>query len=251
MKQLLLNLSFLFVCIGAFANDTSINTLWKKANDFYLQKQYDSAIVYCQSIQQQHPTNASVYYNLGNAYYRKNIVTEAVLNYERALFLNPQYKEAKENNLLAKSRIPNAIKPIKDIFFVRWWDTITASNWANTWAILSIILFLGLAFLIFYGISKNRLHHIAPQLFIILPIINLILLFLAYIAAYNKNNCKLAVVNSKNALINNGKSTSVPEATTVLITKQEGNGFLVTLPDNRTGWMRKSDLTFVHSTAKK
>lgn len=251
MKQKLLLLSFLLLSISSIAGENSLGQLWKKANNFYLQKQYDSAIVYYQSIQQKEAANATVYYNLGNAYYRKNLVTEAVINYERALFLNPQYKEAQENNLLAKSRIPNAIKPIKDIFFVRWWQTLTAGNWANTWAVLSILLFLALAFLIFYGILKNRLRHIAPQVFVLLPIIILITLFLAYKAAYNKNNCKLAVVNSKNALINNGKSTSVAEATTVLVTKKEGNGFLVTLPDNKTGWMRQSDLTFVQISTKK
>lgn len=251
MKQLLLFLSFLLLSITSMAEQNKMPQLWKKANDYYLQKQYDSAISYYHSLLQQNPANPSLYYNLGNAYYRKNMVTEAVINYERALFFNPQYKEAQENNLLAKSRIPNAIKPIKDIFFVRWWQTLTSGHWANTWAVLGILLFLALASLIFYGILKNRLRQIAPQVFVLLPIIILIALFIAYKAAYNKNNCHLAVVNSKNAVLNNVKSTSVPEATTVLVTKREGNGFLVTLPDNRTGWMRQSDLTFVQISTKK
>jgi hypothetical protein len=79
-----------------------------------------------------------------------------------------------------------------------------------------------------------------------------ITLFLAYTAAYHKTHCHLAVVNNPNATLKLSTSRStVPEATTVSVTKQEGNGFWVTLPDNRSGWMRQSDLTFVHLAPKK
>jgi tetratricopeptide (TPR) repeat protein len=252
MKQVLLYLSILLLSLDAMAGENTMAKQWKKANDCYQQKQYDSAIFYYQILLQQQASNASIYYNLGNAYYRKNQVADAVVQYERALFFKPQYKEAQENNLLAKSRIPNALKPIKDIFFVRWWHALTASHWANTWAIVTLLLLLTLASLILYGIVQKSFRYVAPQVFVLLPIAMFITLFLAYTAADHKTHCDLAVVNSPNATLNLSKSQSrVPEATTVKVTKQEGNGFWVTLPDNRSGWMRQSDLTFVHISTKK
>lgn len=252
MKQVLLYLSILLFSMKAMAGENDMAKQWKKANEFYQQKQYDSAIFYYQILLQQQASNATIYYNLGNAYYRKNQVSDAVLQYERALFFKPQYTEAQENNLLAKSRIPNALKPIKEIFFVRWWHALTASHWANTWAVWSLILFLTLSFLILYKIVQKNFRPIPPQVFVLLPITIFITLFLAYTAAYHKTHCHLAVVNNPNATLKLSTSRStVPEATTVSVTKQEGNGFWVTLPDNRSGWMCQSDLTFVHLAPKK
>jgi hypothetical protein len=109
-----------------------------------------------------------------------------------------------------------------------------------------------LASLILYGIVQKSFRQIPPQVFVLLPIVIILTLFLAYTAAYHKTHCSLAVVNSTNATLNLSTSRStVPEATTVAVTKQEGNGFWVTLPDNRSGWMRQSDLTFVHISTKK
>src|SRR5437867_3206445 len=77
------------------------NATWQKGNAFYQQKQYDSAAFYYEQLAALKPQNAEIYYNIGNTYYRLNKIGPSVLNYERALKINPGYKEAHENLLLA------------------------------------------------------------------------------------------------------------------------------------------------------
>ncbi len=136
---------------------------WQKGNSFYQQRQYDSAAWYYEQISAAKPGNAEVYYNLGNTYYRLNKINYAVLNYERALRLNPDYAEAKDNLLLAQSRITNHIQSAGDIFFISWWQATTHGRKAtgcNRWYYKSALVF----WLEYVG-DRNalRLHHVVPR----------------------------------------------------------------------------------------
>ena len=48
--------------------------------------------------------SADIYYNLGNSYYKMNNIAKAVLNYERALLLNPGNNDIRFNLELARSK---------------------------------------------------------------------------------------------------------------------------------------------------
>lgn len=254
MKKLLF-ISALLNSIYCNAAGIDFSTYWNKANIAYQQKQYDSAIFYYQKILKSQVWNPYVHYNLGNAYYKNNKVSMAVLSYERALFYQPDFKDAQDNLALAKSRIPNAIKQIPDIFFVRWWNSLTSGNMANTWAVLSIFTFLLLIGGIFYSYRSKHQSKIPGQLYFILPCLNILFLFFAFIASQKQSKSNLAVVMSSGAVLvvepNLYKGQSpVPEATTVLTDEEKGNWIAVTLPDNKTGWMQKTELSFVHQPVK-
>jgi tetratricopeptide (TPR) repeat protein len=255
MKQILLIFSLLFSYIGSNADNKKEERLWSKGNAAYQNKQYDSAIIFYDSLLKSNLSNAQVLFNLGNAYYKNNQVSQSVLCYERTLFLDPQFLSAKDNLLLAKNRIPNALKPLPPIFFIRWWEKLTASNTASTWAVLSLIIFLGFIGLLFYSVLKNNFRKIPFQALLFIPITNLFLLFLAFTASKHKNKSNLAVVISPDAKMQKelgsfeGRSM-VPGAAAVKVERQEGGWVVVTLPDNREGWMKKSDLAFVQMISK-
>src|SRR4051812_17230234 len=109
----------LFVSLCSIAADNGLQ--WKRGVAFYEQKEYDSAVYYFEQLAAMKPKDAVVYYNLGNTYYRLNRIAPAVLNYERALKVDPGYKDAKDNLALTQNRIPNRIAEAEDIFFVKWW----------------------------------------------------------------------------------------------------------------------------------
>ena len=48
--------------------------------------------------------SAQLYYNLGNCYYKLGENTQAILNYERALLLNPADRDARYNLQMAQSQ---------------------------------------------------------------------------------------------------------------------------------------------------
>ena len=227
-----------------FAQGT-YNAQWKKGADCYQQKQYDSAAYYFEQIAALKPQNATVYYNLGNAYYRLNKVGQAVLNYQRALKINPEYKEAKENLELAQSRISNHIPTAPDIFFVAWWNNITRPNLAAPWAVASFITFLIIFVLLTVRHFRNKELRLIPvQLPAILGLVCACFLLFAFIAGKNMQSHDSAVVMQNDApLMNNdqkGKPLAlVPEGTYVRIKDERGIWIEVSLPDGRTGWLQK------------
>ena len=92
--------------------------------------------------------SAELYYNLGNTYYRTENITRSVLNYERALLLNPADEDIRFNLQMARSKTIDKITPESEMFFFTWYRSLvnlmTIDNWARL-AIASIILTLILA----------------------------------------------------------------------------------------------------------
>ena len=92
--------------------------------------------------------SAELYYNLGNAYYRTENITRSVLNYERALLLNPADEDIRFNLQMARSKTIDKITPESEMFFFTWYRSLvnlmTIDNWARL-AIASMILTLILA----------------------------------------------------------------------------------------------------------
>ena len=219
---------------------------WRKANGYYSSRQYDSALVYFEKIAVLSPRDAVVYYNLGNTYYRLNQVGPAILNYERALHLNPSYKEAEDNLILTQSRIPNRIAGMEEIFFVRWWKALTAGSKATFWAVFSLVLFVMLiAILLLKGFRKAT--QLPQQLAPAIATIWLLTLFISIVSTARRQNSGAAVVMQNDAELlsqpEKGKvQTMVPEGTTVKWQSEIGNWVEVTLPDGREGYIRKEEL---------
>jgi len=245
MRAITLLVCLLLSSLAIYATD-NYSAYWQKANAAYKLKDYDSAAHYYEKIATAHPADYEVYYNLGNTYYKLNRIGNAVLNYQRGLQLNPSDKNLQDNLLLAQSRIPGRIVEIQDIFFVQWWQSITAASAANTWAIVTLILFF---VLIGYAIL-NRLGKIPFSLpfqakaggWVLLTVF----IVMSFVAAMRKADSHLAVVMTNSQMMDKpqmGKSQPVPEGTTIKLTGDvtKGEWHEVILPDGKTGWMHKTD----------
>ena len=68
--------------------------------------------------------SADLYYNLGNAYYRTDNITQAVLAYERALLLSPGDDDIRFNLQMARSKTIDKITPRSEMFFVTWYRAL-------------------------------------------------------------------------------------------------------------------------------
>jgi tetratricopeptide (TPR) repeat protein len=73
-----------------------------RANDEFARQQYQNAIRDYQSIVQSGEWSTPLFYNLGNAYFRIADYGRAILNYERALALDPHHPETTANLALAR-----------------------------------------------------------------------------------------------------------------------------------------------------
>ncbi|HJT80236.1 MAG TPA: tetratricopeptide repeat protein, partial [Chthoniobacterales bacterium] len=68
-----------------------------RANDEFAKGQFQHAIRDYEAMVQAGKWSAPLFYNLGNAYYRIADFGRAILNYERALALEPQHPETTAN----------------------------------------------------------------------------------------------------------------------------------------------------------
>lgn len=241
-KTLFILFAFLFGSILCNA-ETSYNTWWQKANTFFQQKDYDSAAVYYEKLAALAPQDAVVYYNLGNTYYRLNKIGPAVLNYQKALNINPKYKEAQDNLTLTEARISNRIPNGGNIFFVKWWQSATSAQKAGTWAIVSLLTFLLVIAILLAKRFRNAMR-VPGQLIGVLCFVWVICMTFAVTAANNKASSSKAVVMQNDAPLlteQKGKTQSlVPEGTTVKVKDIDGGWAEVQLPDGRNGWMQTS-----------
>ena len=118
------------------------------ADSSYVRGEYQQAIKEYESLLK-NGASADLYYNLGNAYYRTENITKAVLNYERALLLSPSDRDIRFNLQMARSKTIDKITPEQEMFFITWYRSLvnlaSVDGWARTalWALaLAIVLAL-------------------------------------------------------------------------------------------------------------
>lgn len=227
---------------------TDYNALLQKGNSFYKQKIYDSAVACMEQIAATKPANAIVYFDLGNSYYRSNKIPQAILNYQRTLWLEPDNKEAKENLLLAQSRINNSINEAGEIFFIKWWHWLTRADRTLLWSVIAVITFvisIGLFSLRHYNKGKEGKYLIPLQLPLFLLLFWACSITFAYASALRDNNSGIAVVMYNDTPLMNpdlkGKAICMmPEGTTIHIKTIKGDWAEILVPDGRKGWVQLS-----------
>ena len=126
-------------CLLAIAFCANAQTPFDEANNAYAEGRYDEAAMLYQAVLNEQ-ADAQVYYNLGNVRYKQGELAQAILCYERALRLRPNYADAKYNLQFAQSRITDNI-PEQDFFLSDWARAVRNSLNEQTWLWLSVGLF--------------------------------------------------------------------------------------------------------------
>jgi tetratricopeptide (TPR) repeat protein len=114
-----------------------------EADSAYIHDEYQKAIDGYEALLKK-GVSAELYYNLGNAYYRTENITRAVLNYERALLLSPSDPDIRFNLQMARSKTIDKIVPEQEMFFVTWYRSLVNMASVDGWAMIALVC-LGLA----------------------------------------------------------------------------------------------------------
>ena len=112
-----------------------------KADSAYINNDYASAVYLYENILANQGESADIYYNLGNSYYKMDNIAKAILNYEKALVLNPGNGDIRFNLELAQSKTVDKVTPMSEVFLVTWMKDLT-----NTMAFGDIFLTLVVLF---------------------------------------------------------------------------------------------------------
>lgn len=168
------------VSIGShteFSTEKSGKNITKPGGDSaYIKNDYKSAIQIYEALLEKGEA-AEVYYNLGNCYYKTNDIAKSILNYERALLLDPGNTDIRVNLEMARAKTVDKITPIPDIFFVAWIKSLINCLSVDAWAkcgILFFILFLVAVALFFFSkqASLKKGGFIGGIVFLILVVLS-------------------------------------------------------------------------------
>lgn len=113
----------------------------QKAARAYHDKNYNEARILYEQAASEQGVSAELYYNLGNTYYRLGNLSQAILNYERALKLSPSMDEARDNLHFVKEK--NVIRDEGEVtFFTAGASAVARLMDSNGWATTALLLFL-------------------------------------------------------------------------------------------------------------
>ena len=108
-----------------------------KADSAYINNDFASAVYLYENILANQGESADIYYNLGNSYYKMDNIAKAIVNYEKALMLNPGNGDIRFNLELAQSKTVDKVTPMSE------------KGWAKMGIITFILMLLMLALYFF------------------------------------------------------------------------------------------------------
>lgn len=244
-KTLLLGL-----LLGWFLPLCAQESTLKEAEEAYAKEDYTQAIELYESVLKSYGESAMVYYNLGNAYYKAGKVAPAILNYERALLLNPGDSDTRFNLQVARQKTVDKIEPIGEFFLTRWIGTVedvySADGWAK-WGVASFVLFIGCLVLFFFSkwIRLKKIGFFAGICFLLISLV-------ANLFADSQQDKLLhradAIVFASTVTVKSSPDASgtdlfiLHEGTKVTIKSTLGEWSEIQLEDGNVGWMPSKEI---------
>lgn len=126
-------------------SDLPLDTLWTQAHAAYSDGRYRQAAELYETLLERGMHSPKLYYNLGNCWFKQGRMGRAILNYNRALLLDPTDEDAQYNLALANVRIVDRIDTVPEFFLKTWLRELGLSLGSDAWAVLGLV-FLGLTF---------------------------------------------------------------------------------------------------------
>jgi hypothetical protein len=240
---------FLFSFSEVQADIESATSLFQKGNESYEAGNFDQAIEEYQKIVDLGIKNSRVFYNLGNAYFRKNQLGKAVLNYRRALSLDPRDEDSMANLGFVKFFTLDKIEeqkvnPLSNLlhWFLDLWSTDELTILVSLCYSLSI--FLGI--LILFTRSKRVLLW-GLTIFLLVFVI-----FSSSLAAkFYFDSIKSGVLIVPQAEVRSGPGEDYTlqftghEGLEFQINEEAGGWYRISLPNGVKGWIPKDAVEII------
>ena len=150
-------LLFIVISLTSYLLPLTSNAVTKsQADSAYQQERYQQAVQLYEQLLKR-GESADIYYNLGNAYYRMDDITHAVLAYERALLLSPGDADVRFNLQMARAKTIDKIVPESEMFFVTWYRSLVRLMSVDAWARTAIVSLLCAMLLVLVYIFAQRI----------------------------------------------------------------------------------------------
>jgi tetratricopeptide (TPR) repeat protein len=241
---------FLLLVITSTLTAQNVDSLFVKANDLYKVEQFTEAIELYKQIENENKISSDLYYNLGNSYYKLNKVGPAIFYYEKALQLNPDNEDVKNNLVFAKRLALDNIEPLPKTVWQKlnenYLQTLTYNEWAVVVVVFSFLA--GILFLLYYFSFSSFIK----RLFFITSMVSFLFLFVSLAITYNQysfhKNTREAIVFAEESEIRNAPTYNseevfvLHEGTKVFVLDAVDDWKKIRLIDGKQGWIIASEI---------
>jgi len=251
MRYIFILLLFCNLYSVLFAQTVKFNS--DSAIIYYSKGKYEEAIKIYEKIISSGYESPEVYYNLANSYYKSNKLSSSILNYERAKILAPNDEDINFNLELARKHVVDKIDVLPSLFIKSWYDRFISSKSTNSWAYISIfifILFLLLfsGYLFFTTILLRKISFASGVIVLIISVLTFIFSYQQKEAIENHNSAIIftSTVNVKSSPDDKGTDIFVlHEGTKVIVRDAVDNWKEIKLSDGNIGWIKSSDIVMI------
>ena len=250
-------LALKIILLGWFSGTTvlagELENLFAKGNDYYLKGNYEETINIFESIVEKGFEGKSLYYNLGNAYFRVGKLGLAILYYEKAKKLAPSDEDINYNLAFANSKIVDKIETLPRFFIFDWWENLLALLSVSGWTYLSYFFYLLtlISIACYYfarSLKTQRIFFYGGIAVLFLLVISTLLL----VVNYNREvNVRYAVITNQEAVTkfspdqNSKDAFIVHEGLKVKAEDTLNDWTKIKLIDGKVGWVKNNNLKII------
>ncbi|WP_111684697.1 tetratricopeptide repeat protein [Winogradskyella tangerina] len=251
MRKVIVILVFCLGLVSFSQNDQRFD----QANAMYNDGKYAEAIEQYEAILESGVHSAELYFNLGNANYKLNNIAPSVYYYEKALLLNPNDDDIKNNLAYAQNMTIDAIDNVPQVGFARIINNVVNTFAADTWAkmaIAGIIVFVLLFLMYHFAQATSR-----KRLAFIISVVSLFFGCFAVAMAFQKESLDKkdnpAIVFAQESRVKSEANKiseevfRLHEGTKVQVLESYEDWKKIQLSDKSTGWIPAEDIKIIKS----
>ena len=246
----------LLLSLGASMNIQAkdLDSLWTAGVQAYTDGKFSDAAAAWTSIEESGQKSAKLYYNLGNAWFKQGNYPKAILNYERALRLDPSYSDARYNLEFTSNFVQDKIEPVPEFILKSVARKVCYVMGSNAWAVIFLVLLaaalvMGLLFLLGSSVGKRRAGFYCG---IVLLLLSAGALSFSIWQKSDSVKTDTAIVMSPVSSVKSSPSSGsskdlfvIHEGTKVTILDEVGTWRNISLADGRQGWIPASDIEII------
>ena len=231
-----------------------LDSLWTAGVQAYTDGKFSDASEVWTSIEKSGQKSATLYYNLGNAWFKQGNYPKAILYYERALRFDPSYSDARYNLEFTNNFVQDKIEPVPEFILKSVARKVCYLMGSNAWAVifltlLAAALMMGLLFLLGVSAGKRRAGFYCG---IALLLLSAGALSFSIWQKSDSEKADTAIVMSPVSSVKSSPSSGsskdlfvIHEGTKVTILDEVGTWKNISLADGRQGWIETSDIEII------
>ncbi len=231
-----------------------LDSLWAAGVKAYTDGKFADASSAWTSIEESGQKSAALYYNLGNVWFKQGNYPKAILNYERALRLDPSYSDARYNLEFTGNFVQDKIEPVPEFILESMARKLCYVVDSNTWAVMFLVLFaaaLTMWLLFMLGSSAGR-RRVGFYSGIALLLLSVVALDFSFLQKSDSEKTDAAIVMSPVSSVKSSPSDGsskdlfvIHEGTKVTILDEVGSWKNISLADGRQGWIKTADIEII------